>query len=57
MTIIAITLFMVPFLSLCVFILLWGISDLRQRKGETPGDAAIKQTLDKGGLEEENNFT
>ncbi|MEO6725272.1 MAG: hypothetical protein ABIP14_08210 [Blastocatellia bacterium] len=47
MTIIAITLFMVPFTGLCIFILLWGISDLRKRKRETPGDAAVKQTPDR----------
>ncbi|HMV86978.1 MAG TPA: hypothetical protein PLD20_03760 [Blastocatellia bacterium] len=44
MTIIAIALFMVPFIGLCLFILLLGISDLYKGKCATLNDAASNQT-------------
>lgn len=44
MTIIAIALFMVPFIGLCLFILLLGIADLYKGKSATLNDAASKQT-------------
>lgn len=40
MTIIAIALFMVPFLGLCLFILLLGIADLYKGKSATLNNAA-----------------
>lgn len=35
MMIVALILFMVPFMSLCIFILILGISDLRNQKRES----------------------
>ena len=44
MTIIAIALFMVPFIGLCLFILLLGIADLYKGKSATLNAAASNQT-------------
>lgn len=43
MTIIAIALFMVPFIGLCLFILLQGIADLYKGKAATLNDGASNQ--------------
>ncbi|MFN0108307.1 MAG: hypothetical protein ACKVZH_05575 [Blastocatellia bacterium] len=47
MTIIGIALFMVPFTSLCIFILLWGISDLRNQKRESRQSQKLNQEHNK----------
>lgn len=43
MTIIAIVLFMVPFMSLCIFILVWGTYDLRNQKRESQQHQKLNQ--------------
>lgn len=43
MTIIGIVLFMVPFTSLCIFIMIWGICDLRNQKRESQQSQKLNQ--------------